>query len=314
MHRIAVPVTEGVPTFELGIPCEVFGRRRADFPAPWWYDLRLCSAGPVATADGLRLDSPYGLDDIVTADTVIVPPLADVPGDPPPELLEALRSAYARGARIASMCTGAFTLAAAGLLDDRPATTHWHYAEEFARRWPRVKLDTDVLYTGDERVYTSAGVAAGLDLCLHLVREDHGTRIANALARRLVMPPHRDGGQAQYIETSVRSGTEPTPMSAVLDWTREHLDEPLTVEELAARATMSPRTFARAFRATTATTPLQWLLGERIRLAQELLECTDDTIERVAVRCGFGSAHQLRTHFVRAHRVTPYEFRRMFRA
>jgi AraC family transcriptional regulator, transcriptional activator FtrA len=314
MHRVAIPVTADMPPFELAVPCEVFGPQQ-DFPVPWWYQMRLCAGqhGPVRIADGLRLDSGFGLEEIAGADTVIVAACSDVHVDPPPELLDALRDASARGARIASLCTGAFTLAAAGLLDGRPATTHWRHAAEFARRWPDVKLDPDVLYTDDGQVLTSAGSAAALDLCLYLVRCDHGTQVANALARRLVMPPHRDGGQAQYVEQAVPAGTA-VGLAPVLDWARAHLDEPLTVEDVAARAAMSPRTFARRFKAATATTPLQWLLAERVRRARELLEATDDTIDRIAARCGFGSAQRLRTHFARASRVTPHEFRRTFRA
>jgi transcriptional regulator GlxA family with amidase domain len=315
MHRIAVPVTDGMPLFELAVPCEVFGRSREGLDVAWWYDLRLCAgqAGPVRVAHGLRLDTPYGLEEVAAADTVLVVACAATQDDAPVELLEALRAAHARGARIASICTGAFTLAAAGLLDGRRATTHWMHADEFARRWPAVTLDRDVLYTDDGDILTSAGTAAGLDLCLHLLRGDHGSRVANTVARRMVMPPHREGGQAQFIEAPVAPDCGVT-LGGVLDWAREHLDQPLTVDDLAARALMSPRTFARQFSATTATTPLQWLIGERLRLAEELLETSDDTVERIASRCGFGSAQRLRTHFQRSHQVSPHEFRRTFRA
>jgi AraC family transcriptional regulator, transcriptional activator FtrA len=282
---------------------------------PWWYELRLCAGqeGPVRTVEGLRLDHGYGLSELASADTIIVPACADTQTDAPPELLDALRTAHGRGARIASICTGAFTLAAAGLLDGRPATTHWLHADEFARRWPRVLLNRDVLYTDDGTVLTSAGEAAGLDLCLHLVRRDHGSRVANGLARRMVMPPHREGGQAQYVEQAVPVSAS-VSLAPVLDWARGNLDRALTVEELAGRAAMSPRSFARLFKVTTATTPLQWLLAERVRLAQELLETTDETVDRIAARCGFGSAQRLRTHFVRVNRVTPHQFRRTFQA
>ncbi|MEP6817122.1 MAG: helix-turn-helix domain-containing protein [Marmoricola sp.] len=315
MHRVAIPVTDRMPMFELAVPCEVFGREREDLPVKWWYGVRLCAAqrGPVRTAEGLRLDTSYGLDDVVTADTVIVPACADVQDDAPPELLEALRQAHARGARIASICTGAFTLAAAGLLDGRPATTHWMHAVEFNTRWPHIDLDPDVLYTDDGSILTSAGTAAGLDLCLHLVRRDHGSRIANILARRMVMPPHRDGGQAQYIDRGVPALGGPG-LGPVLDWGRAHLELPLTVDDLAARAGMSPRTFARQFLAVTGTTPLQWLLAERVSRAQELLETTGETVDRIAGACGFGSAQRLRHHFTRTHQVTPHEYRRVFRS
>jgi AraC family transcriptional activator FtrA len=314
MHRVAIPVTAGIPLFELAVPCEVFGGSRQDFPVPWWYEVQLCAAqdGPVRTAERLLFDGVLGLDELSQADTVIVPACADTQRDPPQALLQALRAAYDRGARIASICTGAFTLAAAGLLDGRPAATHWMHAAELARRWPAVRVEPDVLYTDDGQVLTSAGASAGLDLCLHIVRQDHGTRIANALARRLVIPPHREGGQAQYIEQPLPTDGSPS-LGPCLDWARAHLDLPLTVEDLARRALMSPRTFARRFRETTGTTPLQWLCAERVRRAQDLLENTDDTIDRIADACGLGSGHRLRTHFTRVNHVTPHEFRRTFR-
>jgi AraC family transcriptional activator FtrA len=314
MHRIAIPVTPGLPLFELAVPCEVFGSRQ-DFPVPWWYEVQLCGVqdGAARTGEGLIFDGGFGLRELSRADTVIVPACASIQDDPPPALLDALRAAHARGARIASLCTGAFTLAAAGLLDGHPATTHWMHAAELARRWPAVQVEPNVLYTDGGRLLTSAGSSAGLDLCLHIVRQDHGTRIANALARRLVIPPHRDGGQAQYIEQPVPVDNSRS-LGPALDWARAHLELPLTVEDLARQALMSPRTFARRFRETTGTTPLQWLCAERVRRAQALLENTDDTIDRIADACGLGSAHRLRTHFTRVHQVTPHEFRRTFRA
>jgi AraC family transcriptional regulator, transcriptional activator FtrA len=314
MHRVAIPITPGLPLFELAAACEVFGSRQ-DFPVPWWYEVQLCGVqdGAARTGEGLLFDGAFGLRELSQADTVIVPACAGVQDDPPPALLGALRAARDRGARIASLCTGAFTLAAAGLLDGRPATTHWMYAAELARRWPAVRVEPNVLYTDDGQVLTSAGSSAGLDLCLHIVRLDHGTRIANALARRLVIPPHREGGQAQYIEQPVPAD-DSRNLGPALDWARAHLELPLTVEDLARQALMSPRTFARRFRETTGTTPLQWLCAERVRRAQDLLENTDDTIDRIADACGLGSAHRLRTHFTRVNHVTPHEFRRTFRA
>jgi transcriptional regulator GlxA family with amidase domain len=315
MHRIAIPVTPGLPMFELAIPCEVFEPGRQDFPVPWWYELQLCAVqdGPVRTAEGLLFDSPLGLDDLVNADTVIIPGCADRQGDAPQALLQALRTAYDRGARIASICTGAFTLAAAGLLDGRTVTTHGMHAAELTRRWPAVRVEPNVLYIDDGQILTSAGAAAGLDLCLHIVGRDHGTRIANTLARRLVIPPHRDGGQAQYIEQAlVADGA--ASIGPSLDWATAHLELPLTVEDLAGRAMMSPRTYARRFRQATGTTPLQWLCAERVRRAQDLLENTDNTIERIAALCGFGSAHQLRVHFTRVNQVTPHAYQRTFRS
>ena len=315
MHRIAIPVTPGLPMFELAIPCEVFEPGREDFSVPWWYELQLCAVqdGPVRTAEGLLFDGSFGLDELSQADTVIIPGCADRQCDVPEALLQALRAAYDRGARIASICTGAFILAAAGLLDGRTVTTHWMHAGELTRRWPAVRVEPNVLYTDDGQILTSAGSAAGLDLCLHIVSNDHGTRIANALARRLVIPPHREGGQAQYIEQPLpASGAQ--GLGSSLDWAKAHLELPLTVEDLAGRAMMSPRTYARRFRETTGTTPLQWLCAERVRRAQELLESTEDTVERIATLCGFGSAHQLRVHFTRVNQVTPHAYQRTFRS
>lgn len=314
MHRIAIPVTPGLPLFELAVPCEVFGRSRQDFAVPWWYEVQLCAVqdGPVRTAEGLLFDGTHGLDELTQADTVIVPACADTQAAPPPELLEALQAAFARGARIASICTGAFTLAAAGLLDGRRATTHWMHAADLAARWPEVQVEPDVLYTDEGQILTSAGVAAGVDLCLHIVRADHGTRIANILARRLVIPPHREGGQAQYTEQPLPTDGSPN-LGPSLEWARANLELPLMVEDIARHALMSPRTFARRFRETTGTTPLQWLCAERVRRAQDLLENTDDTIDRIAEACGLGSAHRLRTHFTRINGVTPDKFRRTFR-
>ena len=313
-HRIAVPITDNIPVFEAAVPCAVFGRPRQDLPAPWWYKVVLCSGqdGPVRTAEGLRLDGELGLAELERADTVIVPACANLQDDPPEQLLEALRAAYARGARIASICTGAFTLAAAGLLDGRRATTHWMHGAELVSRWPAVKLDPNVLYTGDGQIFTSAGECAGLDLCLHLVRLDHGSRIANTLARRLIIPPHRDGGQAQYIDQPLPVH-EPSNLGPVLDWARARLHQQLTIDDLAAEAMMSQRNLLRHFKAHTGTTPLQWLLHERINRASELLETTDETIDRVAQQSGFGTAQSLRIHFVRINQISPHQYRRSFR-
>jgi AraC family transcriptional activator FtrA len=310
-HRVVVPVTPGVPIFEVAVAFEVFGRPRRDFPEPW-YEVVLCAGhdGPVTTAEGLSFDG-RGLAELARADTVIIPGCADPDGDPPPELLDGLRAAYDRGARIASICTGAFTLAAAGLLDGRRATTHWLHADVLARRWPAVRLDRDVLYTSDGRIFTSAGECAGLDLCLHLVGLDHGSRVANTLARRMVISPHRDGGQAQYIEAPFpATGTQ--GLAPLLDWARSQLHRPLTVDDLAARAGMSPRTLLRHFRAATGMAPMQWLIRERVVRARELLETTTSSVDSVAAQCGFGTAQSLRVHFARISRTTPRTYRQGF--
>jgi AraC family transcriptional regulator, transcriptional activator FtrA len=310
-HRIVVPLTPNIPVFEAAVAFEVFGRPRRDFPEPW-YDVRFCTGhdGPVTTAEGLHFDGG-GLAALEDADTVIVPGCADLQGDAPPELLAALRDAYQRGARIAAICTGAYTLAAAGLLDGRRATTHWLHAGPLAQRWPEVELDTDVLYVQDDRIFTSAGECAGLDLCLHLVALDYGSHVANALARRMVISPHRAGGQAQYIEAPVPASDQ-VRLAAVLDWARGRLDQPLTVGDLAAHAGMSKRTLLRHFTAATGTTPMRWLIRERVARARDLLETTDASVESIAAQCGFGTAQSLRVHFARISQTSPRTYRQGF--
>jgi transcriptional regulator GlxA family with amidase domain len=295
--------------------CEVFGRDRRYLADPW-YRMLLCSAdaSPVATAiDGLTIGCDHGLDDVARADTVIITPSTGASRTVPTDVVDALRVAHRRGARLVSICTGAFVLAAAGVLDGLRATTHWLHTEELAARYPAVKVDADVLYVDEGQVLTSAGSAAGLDLCLHLIRLDHGAEAANTLARRLVVPPHRDGGQAQYVEALVPEAEGATAMAAILDWSIANLNRSLTVEDLARRAFMSPRTFARRFRESTGTTPLQWLLRQRIVLAKRLLETTDTPVELIALQCGFGSATALRTHFKRQVGISPLAYRRTFR-
>jgi transcriptional regulator GlxA family with amidase domain len=228
-------------------------------------------------------------------------------------MLDALRRAHARGARLLTVCSGAYALAHAGLLDGLRATTHWMHADDLARQFPEVDVDPNVLYVDTGQIMTSAGTAAGIDLLLHVVRLDHGADVANAVARRMVVPPHRDGGQAQFVEAPVPEDEGIDPMAVTLDWALTHLDRPLTVELLARKALTSPRTFARRFRAVTGTTPLQWLLRQRILHAQRLLETTDLPVEIVAQRCGFGSASVLRTHFKRLLDTSPGAYRRMFR-
>ena len=218
-----------------------------------------------------------------------------------------------RGARIASLCSGAFTLAEAGLLDGRRATTHWMYTDAFRARFPLVELDPSVLYVGGDGIYTSAGTAAGIDLCLHLVRLDHGAEVANIVARRMVVPPHREGGQAQYVDAPVAELGREDPLAAVVTWAMGHLDRDLSVNDLARRAFMAPRTFARRFRASTGATPLQWLLHQRVALAQRLLETTDLPIDAVARQAGFGSTPSLRQHFGRVVGTSPHAYRSRFR-
>ncbi|MQA84453.1 MAG: helix-turn-helix domain-containing protein [Streptosporangiales bacterium] len=313
MHVVAVAVTAGMPIFELAVPCEVFGTVRRDLVDPW-YEFRLCTVepGPTRVARGFQVETPYRAADLVAADTVIVPACANVHDAPPPALLDAVRAARARGARIAAICSGTFVLAAAGLLDGRRATTHWMHAAELARRYPEVTVDPGVLYAEDGGIFTSAGTAAGLDLYLELMRRDHGTAVANALARRIVIPPHRDGGQAQYVEMPVPAANG-DGLAKVLDWALARLDQPLTIADLAGIAHVSPRTLARRFRGALGVSPLQWVLSQRIRRAQHLLEATDEPVERIATLAGFGGPANLRRHFTQAVGVSPAAYRRTFR-
>ncbi|OIJ68103.1 helix-turn-helix domain-containing protein [Streptomyces mangrovisoli] len=310
MGTVALAVTDGMLHFELSLAHEVFGSPPDGTPVTW-YDLAVCGPGPVRVGR-FRLEPDRGLDGLARADTVIVPGWADIDVDPPAELVEAVRAAHAAGARVASLCTGAFVLAAAGLLDGQRATTHWAHTDVLAARHPRVSVDPDVLYVDNGRVLTSAGKAAAMDLCLHLVRLDHGSAVANAVARRLVVPPHRDGGQAQFVVTPVPA-PDRHPLADLFPWVLERLDRPLTVEDLARRAGMSSRHLTRHFHAVTGTTPLQWLLTQRIRHAQELLESSDDGIDTVAAATGMGTAATLRRHFHRAVGVPPDAYRRTFR-
>ena len=225
----------------------------------------------------------------------------------------ALRRAHRRGARIASLCSGAFTLADTGLLDGRRATTHWMFTDLLPAALSTVQLDPSVLYVGGDGLYTSAGTAAGIDLCLHLLRSDHGAEVANVVARRMVVPPHREGGQAQYVEAPIPALQEGDALAAVVAWAMAHLDRDISVDDLARRAFMAPRTFARRFRASTGATPLQWLLHQRVALAQRLLETTELPIDVVAQRAGFGSAPSLRLHFGRVVGTSPQTYRRRFR-
>ncbi|MCT9075156.1 helix-turn-helix domain-containing protein [Streptomyces fulvoviolaceus] len=311
MTSVALAVTDGMLHFELSVAYEVFGTAPDAVAVPW-YDVTVCGTDAVRFGR-FRLEPDHGLDRLRQADTVIVPGWADVDVDPPAELIDAVRAAHEAGARVASLCTGAFVLAAAGLLDGRRATTHWAHTEALADRYPEVEVDPDVLYVDNGSVLTSAGKAAALDLCLHLVRLDHGSAVANVAARRLVVPPHRAGGQAQFVATPVPARDD-HPLAALFPWVLERLDQPLTVEDLARRARMSSRNLGRHFRAATGTTPLQWLLTQRIRRAQELLETTDDVVDTIAAATGMGTATTLRRHFNRTVGVPPDTYRRTFRS
>jgi transcriptional regulator GlxA family with amidase domain len=311
-HRIAALCLDGLVAFDLSAAAEVFDLAwRSGRPA---YELSACSVEPgsVATTTGFTVGDLDGLEAIERAETVIVPGYLDVFQPPPEPALEALRAASARGARMVSICTGAFALAFAGVLDGRRATTHWFAAPGLAEMFPRIDVDADALYVDDGDVLTSAGLSAGIDLCLHLVRCDHGERVGARVARAMVASPHRDGGQAQFIERALPASNGSGSLEEVRAWALEHLTEPLDVATLAARGSVSPRTFARRFVAETGTTPLKWLHNQRVLEARRLLEHTDLSIEQVAARAGFGSAPSLREHFRRATRTTPTAYRRTF--
>lgn len=325
LRKVVVPLLPMTATFEMGVACEVFGLDRSDDGLPV-YDFHLVAAtpDPIRTQFGYTIDVPYDLSHLDDADLVVLSaggtdyhegsqshlPRPDARLDP---LYERLRAVVDRGAMVASLCSGAFVLGAAGLLDGRGCTTHWRYAAALARRFPAADVDPNVLYTDEHPVYTSAGTAAGIDLLLHIVRKHQGSRVANGIARRMVVPPHRDGGQAQFVARPLAEHTADT-MAPLLDWIADNLRTELTVEALAARAVMSTRTFARKFQAETGTTPARWINDQRVLAAQHLLETSDLPVEEVADAVGFGNAATLRAHFVRLRRTTPQAYRRTFRA
>ncbi len=315
-HRVAVLAVDELNSFDLGVPPQVFGAAR-DAAGTSLYTVTTCSAGGTAVrgTGGFRVLPDHDLSALAAADTVVVPGVYGAPvtdGTIPAGVGEALRAAHARGGRIMSICTGAAVLAAAGLLDDRPATTHWAWANRFRRLYPRVRLDPDVLFVDDGDVLTSAGVAAGVDLCLHVVRRDHGSEVANRAARRCVVPPWRDGGQAQFIERPMPADAG-AGTAATRDWALARLAGPISLADLAGHARMSVRTFTRRFRAETGESPTRWLLRRRVEHARLLLETTDLSVDAVARRVGLGSATALRQHLHREIGVAPTAYRRTFR-
>ena len=304
---------DGLCTFEFGCTYEIFGLPRPELDRPW-YRFEVCAAepGPLRAAGSLAVRAPHDLDLIERADTVIVPGWRNPDAPVPDALLDALAGVPERGGRLASICSGVFVLAAAGVLDGRRATTHWRYTAALARRYPQIEVDPDVLYVDEGPVLTSAGSAAGLDLCLHIVRCDHGAAVANNVARRLVLAPHREGGQRQFVEMPVAPAAEAGRLTALLDWLPAHIDEALTVGDLARHAGMSLRTFQRRFRDATGTAPGDWLVRQRVAHARRLAETTDLTVEQIATRSGFGAVETLRHHFRRIVGTTPTSYRRTF--
>lgn len=314
-RTVAVLAYDGMSAFETGIVTEVFGLPRPEFDVPW-YELTICAErpGPVRLIGGASLHTPYGLEAFAAAATVIVPGVPDVTADPAPELVAALRQAHQHGARIMSICSGAFALAGAGLLDGLRGTTHWRYADLLRRRYPRVEVDPNVLYVDHGRVLTSAGSAAGLDLCLHIVQQDHGAAIANAVARRLVTQPHRDGGQAQFIETPMPADPDDDRIAQSMTWALANLGRPITAGMLARQAHMSPRTYLRHFARCSGTSPIRWLINQRVQASLVLLETTEAPIEEIATTVGFDTAVTYRHHFSRALRTSPSAYRQAFHA
>ncbi|MDC8783932.1 GlxA family transcriptional regulator [Roseateles koreensis] len=312
-HQIAVLAFDRISPFHLSVPCVVFGESQ---PVASPFDLRVCAIEPglLRTTAGFSVMPEHGLEGLKRANTVIVPSWRDPAEQAPPALLAALRAAHKRGARLVGLCLGAYVLAQAGLLTGRRATTHWAYAQDFSARFPDVEVAPDVLYVDDGDVLTSAGTAAGIDACLHLLRGQCGHAVANGVARRLVVPPHRQGGQAQFIEQAMPATARGSRLAGVLDLLRADLLHPWDVDEVAERAVMSRRTCTRQFRQLTGGTLGEWLLRERLALAQRLLESGDGGIEQVAASAGFGSAGLLRQHFKAAFGVTPSAWRQMFRA
>jgi AraC family transcriptional activator FtrA len=316
--RVVCLAYDGLCSFEFGVAHEIFGLPRPEM-GPHWYRFRVCAAEPDAAGETMRSDAGLtfsvgrGLGALRSADLIVVPGWRGVDAPVPRQLMSALRTAYRRGARVMSLCSGIAVLAAAGLLSQRRATTHWRYAEAIAARYPDIMLQPDVLYVDEGQVLTAAGSAAGIDLCLHVVRRDFGPEAANSVARRLVVPPHRDGGQAQFIERPVLRDREGARFAPLLDWMRRELARRLRIAELAERAGMSVRTFQRRFEATTGATPGEWIVAERLRYARELLERDAHApLVDIAAASGFGSLGTMRHHFRARLHTSPHAYRQRF--
>ncbi|MGX9427168.1 MULTISPECIES: GlxA family transcriptional regulator [Bradyrhizobium] len=311
MHKVSVLAMDGFVPFDLSVPCEVFGRASGAAGVAS-YSVRVCSEATEVRSRNFTLQTEWGLEELASADTVLVPGVEDPTAPVSPAVLGALQSAWERGARLASICSGAFVLAATGLLDGRRATTHWICADEFARRYPRIQVDPNVLFVDEGRLITSAGASAGVDMCLHLLRRDYGQAVAADAARLAVAPLVRDGGQSQFIRHEPPKSA--ASLASLLDWMSANLDRTLTVRSLADRARMSPRTLARRFQEQTGTTPLQWLLKMRIRRAQELLETSVASVDQIASSVGFESAVTFRSRFRKVAGISPTAYRHRFGA
>jgi AraC family transcriptional activator FtrA len=304
-------VCDGLSLFEFGIVAEVFALRRPELGVPW-YDFAVVSydPAPLRATGGVRVEPTHGVGTLARAGTIVIPNWRDIDEAPPPAMLRALRAAHARGARLMSVCSGAFVLAAAGLLDGQRATTHWRLTGELQRRYPHAQVEPSALYVESNRLFTAAGSAAGIDLGLHVVRQDYGSAIANQVARRMVVPPHRDGGQSQFVATAMPSAGG--SLAPLMEWATARLDQPLTADALARKGRMSLRTLARRFESQAGTTPHQWLTHQRVLAAQRLLETSDASIDRVAELSGFATPETLRYHFRQRVGTSPVLYRRRF--
>ncbi|MYM95096.1 transcriptional regulator FtrA [Duganella vulcania] len=311
-HLVVALAYDRLCTFEFGCTVELFALERPELDVDW-YDFAVCAIepGPIRAAGGITVQAPYAPELLERADTIVIPGWRDADEPPPPAMLEAIRAAHRRGARLCSICSGVFVLAAAGVLDGQRATTHWRYADRLAQRYPQIQVQPDDLYVDNGQVITAAGSAAGLDMLLHLVRRDYGAKVGNLVARRLVVAPHREGGQAQFLPRPMARG-EQGRLSRLMDWLRSHPAQPHTVDSMAARAAMSPRTLQRQFQQATGFGPVEWLIRERIALVKDMLEEPDLPLARIAERAGFGSEESLRHHFRRLAATTPAAYRRRF--
>ena len=311
-HLVVALAYDRLCTFEFGCTVELFALERPELGVDW-YDFAVCAAEPgaIRAMGGITVQAPYAPELLERADTIIIPGWRDADEPPPAALLALLRAAYQRGARLCSICSGVFVLAATGVLDGQRATTHWRYAEKLAQRFPRIQVQSDDLYVDNGQVITSAGSAAGLDMLLHLVRRDYGARVGNLVAQRLVVAPHREGGQAQFLPRPM-AHDEQGRLSKLMDWLRSHPAGPHTIASMAERAAMSARTLQRQFQDATGMGPIEWLTRERVAMAKDLLELPDIALAQVAERAGFGSEESLRHHFRRIVATTPGAYRKAF--
>jgi AraC family transcriptional activator FtrA len=311
-HLVVALAYDGLCTFEFGCTVELFALNRPELGVTW-YDFKVCSTerGILQAAGGIEVRVPNSIALLDKADTIVIPGWRDADEPPPPALLKKIRAAYERGARFCTICSGVFVLAAAGILDGKTVTTHWRYAEKLHKRYPSVAVEPNALYVDEGQILTSAGSAAGLDMLIHLVRRDYGARVANMVAQRLVIPPHRDGGQAQYLPRPIPSD-ERNRLSRLLDWARSHLSIDHTLDSLARRSSMSPRTLQRQFKETVGLSPYEWLVRERIAMAKDLLQASDQPLPRIAELVGFKSQETFRHHFRRLIGTNPTAYRNQF--